>query len=172
MDPDLNPYSKADPDQGFKELELHTNSLKRLGKKTSKMCISAWFFHDKNTTATVWWRLKITQKSKTILCLFILSHGIRGQNESESESGSTPRKTEWTEHLVCSGGIPVVPRNRKLSEFWSETFLGREKCLEFIHIFIFIFLAHLDPDPDPNKQHCLSLSADVNIYFNFQRGSM
>ncbi len=30
-----------------------------------------------------------------------------------------PRKTEQTEQLVCSGGIPAVPRNRKLSEFCS-----------------------------------------------------
>jgi hypothetical protein len=44
------------------------------------------------------------------------------------------QKTEWTEQLVCTGGIPAVPLNRKLSEFCSEPFLGREKCLEFYTI--------------------------------------
>ncbi len=43
-----------------------------------------------------------------------------------SDKKIIPWKTEWTEQLVCSGGIPAVPRNRKLSEFRSEPFLGIE----------------------------------------------
>ena len=39
-----------------------------------------------------------------------------------------PRKTKETEQMFCSGGILAVPQNRKLSEFRSEPFLGREKC--------------------------------------------
>jgi hypothetical protein len=35
------------------------------------------------------------------------------------------------EQLVCSGGIPAVPQNRKLSEFHSEPFCREEKCSEF-----------------------------------------
>jgi hypothetical protein len=33
--------------------------------------------------------------------------------------------------LVCSGEIPAVPRNGKLSEFRSKPFRRREKCSEF-----------------------------------------
>jgi hypothetical protein len=33
--------------------------------------------------------------------------------------------------MVCSHGIPTVPRNRKLSEFHSKPFYGREKSSEF-----------------------------------------
>jgi hypothetical protein len=38
-----------------------------------------------------------------------------------------PRKTEWTEKWFISEGIPVVPGNRKLPEFRSKFFRGREK---------------------------------------------
>jgi hypothetical protein len=48
-----------------------------------------------------------------------------------SDKKIIPRKTEYTEQLVCSGGIPAVPRNRKFSEFHSEPFRRGEKCLEF-----------------------------------------
>ncbi len=43
-----------------------------------------------------------------------------------------PRKTELTEQLVCSGGIPTVPRNRKLSEFRSEP-LRRSKMFGILY---------------------------------------
>jgi hypothetical protein len=33
--------------------------------------------------------------------------------------------------VFCSDGIPAVTRNRKLSEFRSEPFRGRDKCKEF-----------------------------------------
>jgi hypothetical protein len=33
--------------------------------------------------------------------------------------------------MVSSDGIPAVPRNKKLPEFRSEQFRGREKCSEF-----------------------------------------
>ncbi len=91
--------------------------------------------------------LKITQKSKKILCLFerMLRSEPRNQGQNQglnifenaflglaiSDQKIIPRKTEWMEHLVCSGVIPAVPRNRKLSEFRSEPFLGRGNCLEF-----------------------------------------
>jgi hypothetical protein len=42
-----------------------------------------------------------------------------------------PRKTEYTEQMVISDGITAVPRNRKLSEFRSEPFRGRENNSEF-----------------------------------------
>ncbi len=48
-----------------------------------------------------------------------------------SDKKIIPRKTEYTEQLVCSGGIPAVPRNRKFSEFRSEPFRRGEKCSEF-----------------------------------------
>jgi hypothetical protein len=40
-------------------------------------------------------------------------------------------KTEKTEQMVISDGIPAVPRKRKLSEFRSEPFRGRENNFEF-----------------------------------------
>jgi hypothetical protein len=48
-----------------------------------------------------------------------------------SDKKNIPRKTELTEILVYSGGIPTVARNRKLSEFRSEPLRRGEKCLEF-----------------------------------------
>jgi hypothetical protein len=48
-----------------------------------------------------------------------------------SDKKNIPRKTELTEILDYSGGIPTVARNRKLSEFRSEPLRRGEKCLEF-----------------------------------------
>jgi len=41
------------------------------------------------------------------------------------------RKTEQMKQTAGPGEIPAVPRNKKLSEFGSESFCGTEKCLEF-----------------------------------------
>jgi hypothetical protein len=49
-----------------------------------------------------------------------------------SDQKIIPRKTELTEQLVHSGGIPAVPQNRKLSEFHSEPLRRGEKYLEFV----------------------------------------
>jgi hypothetical protein len=38
------------------------------------------------------------------------------------------------EEMVISDGIPAVPRNRKLSEFLSEPFRGRENDSEFLSV--------------------------------------
>jgi hypothetical protein len=48
-----------------------------------------------------------------------------------SDKNIIRRKTEETEQLVISDGILAVPRNRKLSEFRSESFSGRENNSEF-----------------------------------------
>jgi hypothetical protein len=48
-----------------------------------------------------------------------------------SDKKIIPRKTELTEQLVTSDGIPAVLRNRKFSEFRSEPFRGGENNSEF-----------------------------------------
>ncbi len=63
------------------------------------------------------------------LCICPLhSVGIRVGNFRQK---IIPRKTEFTEQFVCSGGIPAAPRNRKISEFRSEPFCRGEECSEF-----------------------------------------
>jgi hypothetical protein len=47
-----------------------------------------------------------------------------------SDKKVIPRKTEETQQLVYSGGIPAVPRKRKLSEFRSKPFRREEKVSE------------------------------------------
>jgi hypothetical protein len=47
---------------------------------------------------------------------------------SDKKNSVEDRKTK---QIVCSDRIPVVPQNRKLSEFLSESFRRREKCSEF-----------------------------------------
>jgi hypothetical protein len=56
-----------------------------------------------------------------------------------SDKKTIPRKTEETEQIAISDGIPAVPRNRKLSEFRSEPFRRRENNSEFSTLTI-IFL--------------------------------
>jgi hypothetical protein len=51
-----------------------------------------------------------------------------------SDTKIIPRKTEETEQMIISDGIPAVPRNRNLSEFRSEPFRGRENNSEFCSV--------------------------------------
>ena len=55
---------------------------------------------------------------------------ITGLGLGISDKKIIPRKTESTEQMVISDGIPAVPRNRKPSEFRSEPFRGRENSSE------------------------------------------
>jgi hypothetical protein len=48
-----------------------------------------------------------------------------------SDKKIIPRKTEETEQMVISDGIPTVPRKRKFTEFRSEPFRRRENNSEF-----------------------------------------
>jgi hypothetical protein len=52
-----------------------------------------------------------------------LGLGISDKNNSVED-----RKKK---QIVCSDRISVVPQNKKLSEFFSESFRRREKCSEF-----------------------------------------
>jgi hypothetical protein len=65
-----------------------------------------------------------THKSELLVYTIQLGLGI-------SDKKIILRKTESTEEMAISDGIPAVPRNRNLSEFRSGPFRGRENNSEF-----------------------------------------
>ena len=73
-----------------------------------------------------------------------------------SNKKAIPRNTEYTEQMVISDGIPVVLRNRKLSEFLSEPFCGRGNNSEFRSIGTKIQANSRKSVPNPSAEEKLT----------------
>ncbi len=76
-------------------------------------------FQKRATAKSFFWR--ISEEAMYITGFsFERTENVAGVGLAISDKKIIPRKTESTELMVNSGGIPAVPRKTKLSEFRSE----------------------------------------------------